>query len=107
MNTSGTNIAYNTHPYGNKAPSTDWDGKFGNLTATYPIFATEFGTYDCTGSWTSSLITYMEGKGMSWTGWGWYAGGGCNFPSLISSYDGTVLSGGNADAVKTGLAKNP
>jgi hypothetical protein len=44
---------------------------------------------------------------MSWTAWGWYAGGGCNFPSLISSYDGTVLAGGNGDAAKTGVARNP
>ncbi len=103
----GTNIVYNTHPYANKAPSTDWDGKFGTLANTYPVMATEFGSYDCSGTWTNSLITYMEGKGMSWTAWGWYAGGGCSFPSLISSYDGTVLSGGNADASKTAMAKNP
>ena len=44
---TGTNIAYNTHPYGNKESATDWDGKFGNLTTKYPVFATEFGTYDC------------------------------------------------------------
>ena len=101
---SGTNIVYNTHPYANKAPSSDWPAKFGTLAATYPVMATEFGSYDCTGTWTTSLITYMEGLGMSWTAWGWYAGGGCSFPSLISSYDGTSLAGGNADASRTVMA---
>ena len=111
---SGTNIVYNTHPYGNKAPSSDWPAKFGNLAATQPVMATEFGDNGnnggtCAGAWTQSLITYMEGLGMSWTAWGWYAGGGCAFPSLISSYDGTVLNGAgsNADASKQGMAKNP
>ncbi|MBN1656308.1 MAG: glycoside hydrolase family 5 protein [Deltaproteobacteria bacterium] len=107
---NGTNIAYNTHPYGNKAPSGDWDGKFGYLAATYPLFATEFGTYDCSGDWTRSLITYMEGKGMSWTAWAWYVaptGQECQFPSIISDYSGTLLPGGNAQAAKDGLVKNP
>jgi hypothetical protein len=109
---TGTNIVYNTHPYGNKAPSTDWDAKFGNLAATYPLFATEFGTYDCSGSWTQSLITYMEGKGMSWTAWSWYvapSGMDCSSPALISDYSGTVLhgAGSNADATFQGLKKNP
>jgi aryl-phospho-beta-D-glucosidase BglC (GH1 family) len=109
---TGTNIAYNTHPYGNKAPATDWDAKFGNLAGSFPVFATEFGTYDCTGSWTQSLITYMEGKGMSWTAWAWYVaptGAGCAFPSLISDYSGTLLNGANsnADATFQGLKKNP
>lgn len=104
---TGTNIVYNTHPYANKAPSSDWPGKFGTLAATKPVIATEFGSYDCTGTWTTSLLSYMEGLGMSWTAWGWYAGGGCAFPSLISSYDGTVLAGGNAAASKTTMALNP
>jgi hypothetical protein len=106
---TGTNIAYNTHPYSNKAPQSDWDGKFGYLTANFPVFATEFGSYDCSGSFSQSLITYMESKGMSWTAWGWYAGGGCAFPSLISDYTGAVLNGAgsNADATKQGLTKNP
>ncbi len=95
---TGTNIVYNTHPYANKAASSDWPSKFGTLAATSPVISTEFGTYDCTGTWTTSLITYMEGLNMSWTAWGWYSGGGCAFPSLISSYDGTVLAGGNGAA---------
>jgi aryl-phospho-beta-D-glucosidase BglC (GH1 family) len=107
---TGKNIVYNTHPYGNKAPSSDWPGKFGNLAATFPVFATEFGTYDCGGDWTKSLIAYMEGLGMSWTAWAWYVaptGQDCQFPSLISDYSGTVLAGGNAQASKDGLLKNP
>ena len=111
---SGTNIVYNTHPYGNKAPSSDWPAKFGTLAASLPVMATEFGDNGnnggtCAGAWTQSLITYMEGLGMSWTAWGWYAGGGCAFPSLISSYDGTTLdgTGSNADASRSVMmAKN-
>ncbi len=109
---TGTNIVYNTHPYGNKAPATDWDAKFGNLTTKFPVFATEFGTYDCSGSWTQSLITYLEGKGMSWTAWSWYVaptGMGCSSPALLSDYSGAVLNGAgsNADATFQGLKKNP
>lgn len=85
---TGGNIVYVTHPYdfANKSPGM-WEVKFGFLAATDPIFITEFGSFDCSTSYTSTLLKYAKDRGMSWTGWAWYPGG-CNFPALINNWNG-------------------
>jgi hypothetical protein len=98
----GENIMYATHPYdyGNKQPS-DWDRAWGFLTATAPVIATEFGSHDCSTSYTSQLIQYADAHGASWTGWAWYVNG-CGFPSLITDWSGTPSAPGQV--VKDALA---
>lgn len=98
---TGTNIVYVTHPYDypNKAPGA-WEAKFGILGATDPIFITEFGSFDCSTNYTSTLLNYAKDHGMSWTGWAWYPGG-CNFPALINNWNGDPSAPGQV--VKTAL----
>lgn len=93
---SGVNIAYVTHPYdfGGKQPS-DWPSHFGFLTATDPVIATEFGTFDCTAAYTTAAVNYFDApdgdptRQMGWTGWAWDSPGSCGYPSLLTNYDST------------------
>jgi len=98
----GHNIVYATHPYNqpNKQPA-NWDAGFGNLTALYPVMATEFGdTGSCAGDYYSALIAYADAHGMSWSGWAWYPSG-CTFPSLVTDWNGTPTAAGQV--VKSAL----
>ena len=109
---SGTNIAYVTHPYSFKGntPSA-WDAAFGNLSATYPIVATEFGQANttpggslaCDPSVYTSMLNYFASKSMGFTAWAWYvdrsvtsASDTCGFPQVISGYSGNANPAGNA-----------
>jgi hypothetical protein len=110
---SGTNIVYVTHPYQHKSTNpADWDAAFGNLAATYPIIATEFGQANinmpsgglgCDGAFYTSLINYFNTKGIGWTAWAWYVNRAitdpaqtCGFPQVISGYNGTANAAGNS-----------
>ncbi len=109
---SGTNIAYVTHPYSFKGNSSSaWDSAFGNLAATYPIIATEFGqanttpggSLGCDGTIYTNMLNYFKTKSIGWTGWAWYVDRGvkdasqtCGFPQLITSYSGTTNAAGTA-----------
>jgi hypothetical protein len=95
---NGTNIIYNTHPYQDK--NMNYAQYFGNLTATYPVIATEFGDRSsgqpsmCNATFDTNLLNYMDGKSgsiphkMSWTAWAFYLAN-CTFPTLLadSNYD--------------------
>jgi aryl-phospho-beta-D-glucosidase BglC (GH1 family) len=103
---NGTNIAYATHPYSNKAGTSnyttggpapsDWDQKFGNLARSYPVIATEFGNSDCSTPYYNVFTTYAASKGISWTAWAWYYGGwadpnsgaACGFPTILADWNG-------------------
>jgi endoglucanase len=94
----GHNVVYATHPYNqpNKQPA-NWDAGFGNLTALYPVMATEFGdTGSCVADYYSALIAYADAHGMSWSGWAWYPSG-CSFPSLVSDWNGTPTAAGQVE----------
>jgi len=100
----GTNIVYATHPYdfAGKQPA-DWPTGFGFLTATDPVVATEFGTFNCTAGYVSTLINYMDApagdvnRRMSWTGWAWNSPGSCGFPSIIADWNGTPSTMGQPE----------
>ena len=108
---SGTNIAYVTHPYQFKAAdATSWDPAFGNLSATYPIIATEFGqanisqaggTQTCDGTFYTNIINYFKTKKIGWTSWAWHVERAitdptqtCGFPQLIVGYGGATNPAG-------------
>jgi hypothetical protein len=103
---NGYNIMYADHPYAASDPQSAWDGKFGYLAQgnIAPVIITEFGdnqdTPNCTGAWDTAVIQYADTWNISWTAWGWYVPGGtdgnpptlaqlCDFPALISDWNGT------------------
>jgi endoglucanase len=92
---TGVNIAYATHPYSKpsspeKVPA-DWGEYWGNVSAQYPVIATEFGTLDCSSSYDTDLMTYADQHNVGWIAWAWYVSG-CAFPSIIGDWSGTPLS---------------
>jgi hypothetical protein len=94
---SGYNIMYATHPYGgpsHRAPST-WTDRWGFLTYTDPVIASEFGdlTETCATDYVSQLIEYADRHHASWTAWAWYPGG-CAFPALIDDWTGKPSASG-------------
>jgi hypothetical protein len=94
----GHNIVYATHPYNqpNKQPS-QWDAAFGNLAASDPVMATEFGdTTSCATDYYSALLSYMDAHKMSWSGWAWFPSG-CQFPSLVTDWSGTPTMAGQIE----------
>ena len=87
---SGTNIGYVVHPYPNscsyfdESGSTCWDSAFGNTSAVYPVFATEWGYYTrdqslCASEFSTlnfngyagKLLAYLQAKEISWSAWVW------------------------------------
>jgi len=93
---TGTNVAYATHPYEFKSGDspTTWQAKFGFLTSTAPVVATEFGTNTCgQDAYDTDILRYFQAHGMGYTAWGWWAGG-CSFPALIGDSAGDCVNGG-------------
>jgi hypothetical protein len=96
---TGYNIVYATHPYyedGTLDQMPDWPTYFGNLSATAPVMATEFGaisataaTTVCDGAYDQSLITYFDAHKISWSAFAWWFTGGCTFPTLLSAWPST------------------
>jgi len=109
---TGNNLVYGTHPFTNWPESdeeSEWEVEFGFLSVDFPIMLSSFGNIDgdCRGDGASStekLLTYAESKGASWVAWAWFVGG-CEFPSLISHWDGTPTLTG--EVVKKFLRLNP
>jgi hypothetical protein len=85
-------IGYTTHPYPHKRSKPyvpKWDEDFGFAAGRYPVVATEFGFVPGRGEiaenneYGKEIITYLEGKGMSWVCWIFDPLWG---PSLIESW---------------------
>ncbi len=73
-------IGYTTHPYSNKRTEPwepKWEENFGFAANKYPVFATEFSSDSREGAidpndvshYSSRIIGYLEGKGISWCIW--------------------------------------
>jgi endoglucanase len=71
------NVVYATHVYLEKG--NDWPEAFGNLSASVPVFAGEFGGVDL--DFGRRLTQYMEELGIGWAAWSWF-----NDPLLIARY---------------------
>lgn len=75
------NIGYTTHPYPNKVKQPwkpKWERDWGFVAATYPVFATEFGTdvregetidFDDPEFYGNQILSYLEEQGMGWCIW--------------------------------------
>lgn len=103
---AGYNIMYATHPYGGPAQRAPdrFGASWGFLTETDPVMATEFGdlTASCSATYTSAVIEYADSHNASWSAWAWFVGG-CDFPSLITDWNGTPSESGTV--VKAALAR--
>ncbi len=62
-------VVYSTHVYRNKG--NDWGAAFGNLAATVPVFAAEWGGDDEDVEWGRELAAYFGELRIGWTAWGW------------------------------------
>lgn len=86
-------IGYVTHPYPHKRTKPyepKWEENFGFTAKTYPVIATELGftlgdeSMEENGDYGKAIISYLEGKGISWVAWvfdpEWY-------PRMFKSWD--------------------
>jgi endoglucanase len=92
----GSNIVYAIHPYANTSDpnawsDSDWDTRFGDLAATHPVIATEFGDFQCGNTtYDQAILDYFRAHNVGYTAWAWYVGG-CNYPSLITNAAGDCV----------------
>jgi aryl-phospho-beta-D-glucosidase BglC (GH1 family) len=92
-------IGYVSHPYSNKRSQPwepKWEENFGFAANMYPIVVTEFGfelrsgeTID-TNHYSTRIVKFMEGRGISWICWVFDAEWG---PSILKSWDNYELTG--------------
>jgi aryl-phospho-beta-D-glucosidase BglC (GH1 family) len=73
------NLVYSTHVYPVKG--WDWEGAFGHLAATAPVFAAEWGGDDGDLRWGKKLAAYFDRLAMGWTAWSWH-----NDPLIVRKY---------------------
>jgi len=92
-------IGYVSHPYDNKRKQPwepKWEENFGFAADKYPVVVTEFGfslrpgqTIDAD-HYGNRIISYLEGRGISWICWVYDPEWG---PSLLKSWDTYELTG--------------
>ncbi len=76
------NLVYSTHVYRNKG--SNWAEAFGDLAATAPVFAGEWGGRGEDRNWGQSLANYFDVLGIGWTAWSW-----SNEPYLVTRFTPT------------------
>jgi hypothetical protein len=71
----GANIIYATHVYDfPHKQAEDWERAWGFLSDSDPVIVSEFGTFDCTADFYTTLIDYAETRNQtSWIAWAWTA----------------------------------
>jgi len=91
-------LVYAVHMYkGRNYGIADWLARFGSLAATYPIMATELGSFDCSDDETTRLLDFLDAPLADPAvriGWGvraWNEPGNCALPSVIADWNGTPL----------------
>jgi len=78
------NLVYSAHVYRNKG--SNWSGAFGDLAATVPVFAGEWGGRAEDREWGQSLARYFDALGIGWTAWSW-----SNEPYLVTRFAPTAF----------------
>ncbi len=96
--------AWHVYNFNGCADTTCWDKTAGAVAQSYPIVTTEIGEDDCSGSFITTLMTWLDGKKQSYLGWVWDDWGGCLV--LISDYAGTA-AGAYGTAFKTHVMSIP
>jgi endoglucanase len=88
------NLVYSTHVYPGKGDN--WREAFGDLAATVPVFAGEWGGQDADLKWGRKLIAYFDMLNIGWTAWSWH-----NDPLLVKKYTPTSFG----QIVQAGLTR--
>ena len=91
------NVVYSTHVYPNKGD--DWDGAFGELSETVPVFAGELGGTEAPDEldYVGRLLDYLEQKQIGWAAWSWI-----DDPKLVTRYAPTAFGELVRDGLKRG-----
>jgi hypothetical protein len=100
------NLAAAWHVYqGNTCSDTTcYDQVASPVARSFPIVATEIGDSSCDGTFMTSIMTWLDTQGQSYSAWTWNAwGSACSSYSLIDDYTGTP-SGTYGLAYQTHLA---
>jgi endoglucanase len=87
------NVAYSTHVYPNKGG--DWDGAFGQLARSWPVFAGECGGEDRDAAWGRRLFRYFDALDIGFAAWGW-----SDRPLLVERYQATAFGELVRDAIR-------
>jgi hypothetical protein len=86
-------VAYSVHPYPSQASASSWEADFGYLTATHPVFATEFGfdadpgdgvAYGTVDGYGVPITDFFASHGIGWTAWVFHP---TWTPSLLAGWD--------------------
>jgi endoglucanase len=88
----GRNLAASWHSYNFNACSTRscWDTQIAPVAAKVPLIAGEIGENDCTDTYITPLMTWLNAKSASYLAWAWNTDFNCaTGPGLITSYTGT------------------
>jgi endoglucanase len=86
------NLAASWHSYNFNACSTRscWDSQIAPVAAKVPLIAGEIGENDCTATYITPLMTWLNAKSASYLAWAWNTNFNCAAgPGLITSYTGT------------------
>ena len=85
------NLAASWHSYNFNACSTQacWNSQIAPVIAKVPLIAGEIGENDCSGSYISPLVAWLNSKGANYLAWTWNSDFNCaTGPGLITSYNG-------------------
>lgn len=92
---TGGGIGYAVHPYAGTDSTSQraWEQRFGFLSRTHLVVATEFGDQrpGVTG-YDSKILNFFRSHGIGWTAWAWWDGN-YKFPSLIDARGACVDAG--------------
>jgi endoglucanase len=85
------NLAASWHSYNFNACSTEscWNSQIAPVIAKVPLIAGEIGENDCSDTYLTPLMNWLNSKGASYLAWTWNSDFNCaTGPGLITSYSG-------------------
>ncbi len=90
------NLMASAHIYSNSGCNSTscYDQIVGPVAAQYPVMFGELGETDCAHGFIDTAMNWADQHGVGYLGWAWDTYDCGNFPSLISSYDGTPTAFG-------------
>jgi len=65
-----------------------WDSTVSPVASKIPVITGEFGTSDCGSGFVTSVMNWMDSKGISYVAWTWDTWGCNTGPCVIEDYDG-------------------
>lgn len=86
---------HNYDTYGLCVTTSCWEASYSGV-GNMPFIAGELGTNNCTGTYVTNFMNWADSKGASYLGWAWNTYDCSSFPSMISNYNGTPTTFGEA-----------